>query len=65
MLVFILAITQSAIRLGREGTAVEDSMTLAELRAAIAVMKEMDVAMKADVTAPPPRSAPPLKTAAE
>ena len=40
-------------------------MTLAELRAAIAVMKEMDVAMKADVTAPPPPSAPPLKTAAE
>ena len=65
VLVFILAITQSAIRLGREGTAVEDSMTLAELRAAIAVMKEMDVAMKADVTAPPPPSAPPLKTAAE
>ena len=65
VLVFILAITQSAIRLDREGTAVEDSMTLAELRAAIAVMKEMDVAMKADVTAPPPPSAPPLKTAAE
>ncbi len=65
VLVFILAITQSEIRLGREGTAVEDSMTLAELRAAIAVMKEMDVAMKADVTAPPPPSAPPLKTTAE
>ena len=62
VLVFILAITQSAIRLGREGTAVEDSMTLAELRAAIAVMKEMDEAMKADAIAPPP---PPLKTAAE
>lgn len=48
VLVFILAITHSAIRMGREGTAVEDSMTLAELRAAIAVMKEMDHAMKAD-----------------
>ncbi len=63
VLVFILAITQSAIRLGREGTAVEDSLTLAELRAAIAVMKEMDEAMKAEVTAPPPP--PSLKTAAE
>ena len=61
VLVFILAITQSAIRLGREGTAVEDSMTLAELRAAIAVMKEMDEAMKADASPPPP----PLKTTAE
>ena len=64
VLVFILAITQSAIRLGREGTAVEDSMTLAELRAAIAVMKEMDNAMKADSTASP-TPPPPLKTAAE
>lgn len=65
VLVFILAITQGAIRMGREGTAIEDSLTLAELRAAVAVMKEMDSAMKADVTAP----APPLplanKTAAE
>jgi hypothetical protein len=73
VLVFILAITQSAIRTGREGTAVEDSLTLAELRAAIAVMKEMDTAMKADTTgtfappAPLPSAAPPItpKTAAE
>ncbi|MEP3440680.1 MAG: hypothetical protein ABJN72_04310 [Sulfitobacter sp.] len=53
VLVFILAITQSAIRIGREGTSVEDRLTLAELRAAVAVMKEMDTAMKADVTAQP------------
>ncbi len=64
VLVFILAITQGAIRMGREGTAVEDSLTLAELRAAIAVMKEMDSAMKADADVP---SATPLptRTAAE
>lgn len=64
VLVFILAITQSAIRSGREGTAVEDSLTLAELRAAIAVMKEMDSAMKADVVASTPTPLP-TRTAAE
>ncbi|UWR23555.1 hypothetical protein [Sulfitobacter sp. S190] len=42
VLVFILAITQSAIRTGREGTAVEDSLTLAELRAAMKVMQEIE-----------------------
>jgi len=63
VLVFILAITQTAIRTGREGTAVEDSLTLAELRAAIAVMKEMDAAMKEE---PGQRATPlPQKTAAE
>ncbi len=64
VLVFILAITQGAIRSGREGTAVEDSLTLAELRAAIAVMKEMDTAMKADTNAPVRQSVP-AQTAAE
>lgn len=64
VLVFILAITQGAIRSGREGTAVEDSLTLAELRAAISVMKEMDAAMKADVEVPSPTPLP-TRTAAE
>lgn len=54
VLVFILAITQTAIRAGREGSSVEDRLTLAELRAAVAVMKEMDSAMKADAAAPRP-----------
>lgn len=64
VLVFILAITQGAIRMGREGTAVEDSLTLAELRAAVAVMKDLDTQMKADARPPtPPR--PVIKTAAE
>ena len=43
VLVFILAITQGAIRGGREGAAVEDTMTLAELRVALAAAKEMDI----------------------
>ncbi|MCX7566414.1 hypothetical protein OS189_08675 [Sulfitobacter sp. F26169L] len=64
VLVFILAITQGAIRSGREGTEVEDRLTLAELRAAVAVMKEMDSAMKAEVVVTPPTPLP-TKTAAE
>ncbi|MFD2738430.1 hypothetical protein ACFSUD_02500 [Sulfitobacter aestuarii] len=46
VLVFILAITQSAIRTGREGAAVEDTLTLAELRAALAAMRDVDLTLK-------------------
>ncbi|MEO0767302.1 MAG: hypothetical protein AAFY75_14905 [Pseudomonadota bacterium] len=42
VLVFILAITQSAIRGGREGAAIEDTLTLAELRAAMAAMRDVE-----------------------
>lgn len=42
VLVFILAITQGAIRRGREGAAIEDTLTLAELRAALAALSEID-----------------------
>lgn len=45
VLVFILAITQAAIRSGREGAAVEDTLTLAELRAALAAVRDVEVAM--------------------
>ena len=45
VLVLILAITQSAIRTGRDGTTVEDTLTLAELRAALAAAREVDAAM--------------------
>lgn len=45
VLVFILAITHAAIRGGREGAGVEDTMTLAELRAALAAVKDVEVAM--------------------
>ena len=46
VLVFILAITQGAIREGREGSAIEETLTLAELRAAVLAMRDMDAAMK-------------------
>ncbi|MBS0126648.1 hypothetical protein [Thetidibacter halocola] len=42
VLVFILAVTQSAIRQGREGAGVEDTLTLAELRAAMAAFDEIE-----------------------
>ncbi len=45
VLVFILAITQGAIRSGREGAAVEDTLTLAELRAALTAMRDVETAM--------------------
>lgn len=47
VLVFILAITRSAIRAGREGTGVEDTMTLAELRAALVAIRDVETAMQA------------------
>ncbi len=46
MLVFILAITQAAIRAGRDGAGVEDTMTLAELRAALAALRDVETAMR-------------------
>ncbi|WP_299146028.1 hypothetical protein [uncultured Tateyamaria sp.] len=65
VLVFILAITQSAIRGGREGAAVEDTLTLAELRAALAAVRDVETAMTAPDTAPPPApvARPPAKAA--
>ncbi|MEQ6248482.1 hypothetical protein ABMC89_06295 [Sulfitobacter sp. HNIBRBA3233] len=69
VLVLILAITQGAIRMGREGTAIEDSMTLAELRAAMAVVRELDPGMFRDsetpATSQPPAPLPKPKPAAE
>lgn len=56
VLVFILAITQAAIRSGREGAAVEDTLTLAELRAALAAVRDVEVALQ---TMPSETSEPP------
>ncbi len=55
VLVFILAITQSAIRSGREGSAVEDTMTLAELRAALHAVRDVEEAMNLRADMPPPQ----------
>ncbi|WP_323770993.1 hypothetical protein [Antarctobacter sp.] len=49
VLVFILAITHGAIRQGREGAGVEDTLTLAELRAAVTALREVEA-----VAGPPP-----------
>ena len=45
VLVFILAITHAAIRQGREGAAVDDTMTLAELRTALGAIRDVELAM--------------------
>jgi hypothetical protein len=66
VLVFILAITQGAIRRGREGAAIEDTLTLAELRAALAALSEIEQTpgmrrapeAPEDTPATPPESAP-------
>ena len=47
VLVFIVAITQGAIRGGREGAGVEDTMTLAELRAALSAARDVELALDA------------------
>ncbi len=63
VLVLILAITQGAIRDGREGTDIEETLTLAELRAAVAAMRDMDAEMKgvgtADTAPPEPKKTAP------
>ncbi|MEM6303303.1 MAG: hypothetical protein AAF744_01190 [Pseudomonadota bacterium] len=59
VLVFILAITQGAIRSGREGAAIEDTLTLAELRAALIAARDVDSAMSPPQAQPtPPAKAP-------
>lgn len=55
VLVFILMITQAAIRSGRDGVAMEDTMTLAELRAALAAVRDVEHALERDATRPEPR----------
>jgi len=42
VLVFILSITHAAIRAGREGAGIEDTLTLAELRAAVTALREVE-----------------------
>lgn len=54
VLVFILAITQSAIRGGREGTAIEDTLTLAELRAAMTALRDVETTMSSPETVAAP-----------
>ncbi len=48
VLVFILAITQTAIRSGREDADLADTLTLAELRAAVDALRDVDLTMRGD-----------------
>ncbi|RVV99517.1 hypothetical protein EKE94_02210 [Mesobaculum littorinae] len=50
VLVLILAVTQSAIRAGREPVAMEDTMTLAEMRAAMLALRDVERAMEREPT---------------
>jgi hypothetical protein len=45
VLVFILAITQAAIRNGRDGISIEETLTLADLKAALNAMKDVEMRM--------------------
>lgn len=47
VLVFVLAITQAAIRNGRDGASIEETLTLADLKAAMNAMKDVEVTMGA------------------
>lgn len=65
VLVFILAITHSAIRGGREGAAIEDTLTLAELRAAMTAMRDVEQTLQERDGIDTPRPVPGPKQAAE
>ncbi|ROT98589.1 hypothetical protein [Histidinibacterium lentulum] len=52
VLVFIVAITQAAIRSARERAATEDLLTLAELRAAVRALREVEDSLDRDGPAP-------------
>jgi hypothetical protein len=47
VLVFVLAITQAAIRSGRDGMSIEETLTLADLKAAMNAMKDVEMTMGA------------------
>lgn len=45
VLVFVLAVTQAAIRNGRDDLSIEETLTLADLRAAVSAMREVEMSM--------------------
>ena len=47
VLVFVLAITQAAIRSGRDGTGIEETLTLADLKAAMNAVRDVEASMGA------------------
>jgi hypothetical protein len=76
VLVFVLAITQAAIRTGRDGLSIEETLTLADLKAAINAMRDVETSMgiadaeirrRGTIDPTPPAAEPvtPLRDAAE
>ena len=61
VLVFILAITQAAIRSGKSRVGVEDTLTLAELRAALNAVQDVEASLHRSETWTPPPSPKPAK----
>lgn len=61
VLVFILAITQAAIRGGKAPVSVGETLTLAELRAAMRAMRDMEVTMGRDEPVPERDRSPGIK----
>lgn len=47
ILVFVLAFTQAAIRSGKDGLSIEETLTLADLKAAMKAMKDVEASMGA------------------
>jgi len=61
VLVFIVMVTQAAIRSGRGRAGVEDTLTLAEFRAALSAAHEVERALERTGPAAPPRETPVVK----
>ncbi|PSK82177.1 hypothetical protein CLV79_11361 [Limimaricola soesokkakensis] len=59
VLVLIVSVAQAAIRTGRDGVAVEDQMTLAELRGALIALREIEAATPAEKSQEPNATAAP------
>ncbi|MGR3593276.1 MAG: hypothetical protein ACU0B9_10830 [Limimaricola soesokkakensis] len=53
VLVLIVSVARAAIRTGRDGVAVEDQMTLAELRGALIALREIEAATPAEASQEP------------
>ncbi|MCZ4352427.1 hypothetical protein O4H61_07850 [Roseovarius aestuarii] len=63
VLVLILSVVQAAIRTGRDGVRLEDTMTLAELRGAVLALREMEDIHHPQTSQQPETSAPTKGTA--
>lgn len=59
VLVLILAVTNAAIRRGKEGVGIEDTLTLSDLRAAMRAMRDIESARGAAETEADARTEPP------